>query len=61
MSYHSDRIGSADQSRAAPPRHSLPVHDARRLTEGAGTAMIVLDDKTYTLRITRAGKLILTK
>jgi hemin uptake protein HemP len=45
----------------AAPRPSHPVHDARRLTAGEGTAFIVLDDKTYTLRITRAGKLILTK
>lgn len=38
-----------------------PVHDARRLTGGEGTAFIVLDGKTYTLRITKSGKLILTK
>ena len=61
MSFHSERIDSPEQSRTAPPHHGLPVYDARRLTDGAGTAMIVLDDKTYTLRITRAGKLILTK
>jgi hemin uptake protein HemP len=61
MSVHSERIDSHDQSRTAPLHHSLPVYDARRLTDGAGTAMIVLDDKTYQLRITRAGKLILTK
>ncbi|QXT41377.1 hemin uptake protein HemP [Gymnodinialimonas ceratoperidinii] len=42
-----------------PP--SNPVYDAQRLVGDEGTAMIVLDDKTYTLRITRAGKLILTK
>ncbi|MFO7758689.1 MAG: hemin uptake protein HemP [Roseovarius sp.] len=36
-------------------------HDARELTAGASTALIVLDGKIYTLRITRAGKLILTK
>jgi hemin uptake protein HemP len=61
MSFQSERIDSHDQSRTAPPHHSLPVYDARRLTDGAGTALLVLDDKTYTLRITRAGKLILTK
>lgn len=47
-----------------PPRPrptSSPVYDAQRLVGPEGTAMIVLDDKTYTLRITRAGKLILTK
>jgi hemin uptake protein HemP len=36
-------------------------HDARDLTAGGSTARIVLDGKVYTLRITRAGKLILTK
>ncbi|NKX43548.1 hemin uptake protein HemP [Roseicyclus persicicus] len=61
MSFHGQRIDSPDTSRTAPPQHSVAVYDARRLTDGAGTAMIVLDDKTYTLRITRAGKLILTK
>lgn len=38
-----------------------PVHDARILTIGGTQAHIQLDDKLYTLRITRAGKLILTK
>lgn len=38
-----------------------PVHDARSLTEGGTTAHILLDGQVYTLRITRAGKLILTK
>ena len=40
---------------------SAPLYDAHRLVGDDQTAMIVLDDKTYTLRITRAGKLILTK
>jgi len=39
----------------------MPVHDARVLTGGGQLAGIVLDDQLYTLRITRAGKLILTK
>ena len=38
-----------------------PCHDARELTGGSNTALIVLDGQIYTLRITRAGKLILTK
>jgi len=37
------------------------VHAARLLTQGQATAQIALDGKIYTLRITRAGKLILTK
>lgn len=39
----------------------LPSHDARNLTEGGTQARIDLDGQIYTLRITRAGKLILTK
>ncbi len=38
-----------------------PKHDARRLTDGGNTATIVLDGQSYVLRITRTGKLILTK
>ncbi|TCO73262.1 hemin uptake protein HemP [Rhodovulum euryhalinum] len=40
---------------------ALPLHDARILTGGGITAVIVLDGVAYSLRITRAGKLILTK
>ena len=40
---------------------TTPEHDARRLTDGGTLAQIRLDDQLYTLRITRAGKLILTK
>jgi len=61
MSFHGQMTETPDTSRTALPPRSLPVYDARRLTDGEGTAMIVLDDKTYCLRITRAGKLILTK
>ncbi|SIO05180.1 hemin uptake protein HemP [Vannielia litorea] len=43
------------------PATSLPLHDARTLTQGGIQAMIDLDGQTYFLRITRAGKLILTK
>ncbi|KIN61230.1 HemP-like protein [Sulfitobacter noctilucae] len=50
---------------SAPPKQSpapaLPSYAARDLTAGGDLAQIVLDDQTYTLRITRAGKLILTK
>ncbi|WP_305507883.1 hemin uptake protein HemP [Shimia thalassica] len=41
--------------------NSMPLHDARILTGDKGLAQIVLDGQVYTLRITRAGKLILTK
>lgn len=40
---------------------ALPAHDARILTEGGQLAHIGLDGQVYTLRITKAGKLILTK
>lgn len=43
------------------PTPALPVHDARRLLAGGTEARIVLDAAVYTLRITRQGKLILTK
>lgn len=39
----------------------IPQHDATQLTRGGNQALIVLDDQVYQLRITRAGKLILTK
>lgn len=43
------------------PEPSAPLHKATDLTDGGNQANIVLDNQTYTLRITRAGKLILTK
>lgn len=43
--------------RQAPP----PDHDARILTGGGNEAEIRLDGVRYVLRITRQGKLILTK
>ena len=39
----------------------LPAHDAESLTRGGNQALIVLGEQVYQLRITRAGKLILTK
>lgn len=43
------------------PPTSLPTYAAQDLTEGGDLAQIVLGEQIYTLRITRAGKLILTK
>ena len=40
---------------------SIPVHKAEDLTGGGNLASIVLSGQIYALRITRAGKLILTK
>jgi hemin uptake protein HemP len=42
-------------------RTAQPVHDARDLVPNGISAQIVLDGTVYVLRITRAGKLILTK
>ncbi|MEH6834987.1 MULTISPECIES: hemin uptake protein HemP [Falsihalocynthiibacter] len=39
----------------------IPAYDARRLTLDNGQARIILDGQIYSLRITRANKLILTK
>lgn len=38
-----------------------PAYDARNLMQGGTSAVIELDGQPYVLRITRAGKLILTK
>jgi hemin uptake protein HemP len=40
---------------------SIPVHDAETLTNGGAEARILLNGMIYSLRITRQGKLILTK
>ena len=39
----------------------VPQYDAAQLTQGGSLARLVLDGQIYTLRITRQGKLILTK
>ena len=48
----------------AQPENSAPrldTYDARDLVKDGVQACILLDDQVYYLRITRAGKLILTK
>ncbi len=40
---------------------STPLHDAAKLTRGGSLARIALNGQVYSLRITRQGKLILTK
>lgn len=53
------------QTVETPQRSTLDsdvaIYDARELIMNGVKAEIQLDDQTYTLRITRAGKLILTK
>lgn len=46
------------RSNAAPV---MPAHQAEDLTKGGNLAHIQLGEQIYTLRITRSGKLILTK
>ena len=60
------RRRGADSTPALTPTHTLPtdaapLHEARGLTSGGTQARIHLDGQLYTLRITRQGKLILTK
>ena len=43
------------------PAPSTPAYDATVITGPGGQAQIILGDQVYTLRITRAGKLISTK
>jgi len=43
------------------PSDVVPTYDAHDLLQGSVTARIVLDGNVYTLRLTRSGKLILTK
>ncbi len=44
-----------------PPADAAPTFDVRDLMCGVDRAQIVLDAQVYILRITRVGKLILTK
>lgn len=53
-------IHSTDTVRSTPAQ-TVPAHRAEDLTAGGNLAHIALGDQVYTLRITRAGKLILTK
>lgn len=45
----------------APAAPGGTIHDARAMCGAEGMARIELDGKLYTLRITRMGRLILTK
>lgn len=44
-----------------PKAERIPVHRAKDLTGNGTRAEIDLNGQVYTLRITKAGKLILTK
>lgn len=53
--------GMITATRPADLATHQPVHEAAGLTKGGVTATIVHHGQYYTLRITRQGKLILTK
>ena len=55
------RISPAPEPRRLAETDESAVYDARDLIENGVKANIVLDGQVYTLRITRAGNLILTK
>lgn len=55
------KSAGAAQSPVRPNHDSAPMHFAEDLTKGGIRAEIVLGEQIYTLRITRSGKLILTK
>lgn len=60
MSVQSQGAFTAAETSQPTPR-PVPIHRAQDLCGGGSQAQIVLDGKVYSLRITRAGKLILTK
>lgn len=39
----------------------MPAYSVRELMQGGAQVQLILDNAAYTLRVTRAGKLILTK
>ena len=54
----------SNETAATPPEAKIaatPMHFAEDLTKGGIRAEIILGEQIYTLRITRSGKLILTK
>lgn len=58
---HLDGLMPQPQRREPVRQTPPPVHDARLLTGGGNEAEIRLGGVRYVLRITRQGKLILTK
>ncbi len=54
-------IQPSDMPKPSPVANELPTYDSRKLLGNGILGRLVLDDQLYFLRITRAGKLILTK
>ena len=48
-------------NKRTPAAPEIPRYDAKELTQGGDQAEITLGEQAYWLRITKAGKLILTK
>lgn len=61
MSYISSAAPKAEAKATPSNVPQPPLYDARALTQNGQLAQIHLDGQLYTLRITKAGKLILTK
>ena len=57
--YSTGKVGQTDPKMQMTD--TTPIHDAAVLTAGGRVARIHLDGQFYALRITRQGKLILTK
>lgn len=55
---HFEPVTPTQDPVVCPP---IPTYDARAMIPSGTQAHIALDGQVYTLRITRAGKLILTK
>lgn len=54
-------LPTSPESGRAGPDAAIPCHDAATLTNGGQVAHICQNGQSYVLRITRQGKLILTK
>lgn len=54
-------VTEVPKPKLAPAVKQIDTYDARDIVKDGVQACIVLDEQTYYLRITRAGKLILTK
>lgn len=56
-----ERYGAGWQPQRQPDPVEPPEHEAEDLTRGGREALIRFQGRVYTLRITRQGKLLLTK
>ena len=54
-------IAKVPKAKVLSPPQNIEAYDAREIIKNGVQVCLVLDEQTYFLRITRAGKLILTK